>query len=327
MPEEPPARALCASVGRGQFAAALAERHHETAVVCHFLDLYLADECRRSVPSKVDVVCAADPPAGEYDLVALPTNAHGEAELTRDLLQAFHQLLRDGGQLVAAVDNDDDQWLHDELRKLFPKVTRVPEKKQGVFYKAIKTGPLPKLKHFDCEFAFRDQGRLIRAFSRPGVFSHRRIDTGARTLINTMSVAAGQKVLDLGCGSGVVSLAAAFRAADVQVLAVDSNARAIQCTARGAELNGLTNIATRLAADGSTGADGTFDLVLANPPYFSHYRIADLFLDAARRALKPGGEVLVVTKTPAWFEERMPALFVDVRGEAVKEYFVVRGRR
>ena len=48
----------------------------------------------------------------------------------------------------------------------------------GAVYVATKTEPLKKIKNFECEFAFRDRGRLIRAVSRPGVFSHRSIDAG-----------------------------------------------------------------------------------------------------------------------------------------------------
>jgi 16S rRNA (guanine1207-N2)-methyltransferase len=295
-------------------------------VTCHFLDVYFADQARAAVPETVSVVCSPDLPTGEFDLVAFPLKSKGEAELTHELLQAGYLALRDGGRMLASTDAPRDSWLHDELRALFPKVTREPHKK-GVRYLATKTGPLKKVKHFDCEFAFRDQGRLIHAVSRPGVFSHRRIDGGARALINIMQVEEGFRVLDVGCGTGVVGFAAAFRAPGVSVLAVDSNSRAIQCTERGAALNGLTNISTLLNAEGDCDAPGTYDLVLGNPPYFSNYKIADIFLQAALRALKPGGQVLIVTKTPHWFEERMPQLFDDVRVDESKGYVVLSARQ
>jgi 16S rRNA (guanine1207-N2)-methyltransferase len=268
-------------------------------------------------------VCSADLPNAEFDLVAFPLKSRGEAELTHEMLQAGYLALREGGRMLASTDAPHDSWLHEQLRAMFPKVTREPEKKKGVRYLATKAGPLKKIKHFESEFAFRDQGRLIQAISRPGVFSHRRIDAGARTLINTMEVGEGFRVLDIGCGSGVVGLAAAFRAPGVSVLAVDSNARAIQCTERGAALNGLQTISTLLNAEGECDVPGTFDLAVGNPPYFSNYTIADIFLQAALRALKPGGQVLIVTKTPHWFEERMPQLFDDVQSTVAKNYYIV----
>jgi 16S rRNA (guanine1207-N2)-methyltransferase len=320
-------RILCTSLGRGQFALVAAGYFPGAEVVCHFFDAYLAAQavghCGAGEP-RPQIVCAADFPEHPFDLVAIPVDPRGEAELTRDLLQAGHERLTIGGRLLAATSAADDQWLHGELRKLFDKVTRVPME-TGVVYRATKTAPLKKHKNFACEFAFRDQGRLIRSVSRPGVFSHRNLDAGARALINTMVVRAGDRVLDVGCGSGVVALAAAARAENVAVVAVDSHARAVECTTRGATLNGFENVSAILNADCDAPGPGTFDLVLGNPPYYSDYRIAEIFLQGARRALKPGGKILIVAKSYAWFETRMAELFDAVSLHQHKQYTVVEG--
>ncbi len=318
---------LCTTLGRGQFAVAAAEARPAAHVVCHFLDCFPAEQTRLACQGRggnLEVACAADFPAAEVDLVAIPVDTRGEAELTRDFLQAGRLILKPGGRLLASIQKPDDQWLHQEMRKLFPKVTRRPTDR-GVLYLANNTAPLKRVKPFDCEFAFRDEGRLIRAVSRPGVFSHRSLDAGARALLNAMVVKPHARVLDIGCGSGGVGLAAAFRAEGVQVVALDSNARALDCTRRGAELNSLQNISTWLSAEGQCGATAGFDLALGNPPYFSDYRIAEVFLQAALAGLKPGGRVLMVTKTPLWFEQRMGEMFDDVVQHAHKAYFVIEG--
>ena len=148
---------------------------------------------------------------------------------------------------MASTDNPRDRWLHAEMRKLFATVTR-RESSLGTVYLARCDRPLKRVRNFRCEFAFRDRGRLIHAVSRPGVFSHREVDPGARQLMAAMEIAAGDRVLDMGCGSGTVSLAAAFRAEGVNVLAVDSHARAVECTALGAARNGLGNITVEHSA-------------------------------------------------------------------------------
>ena len=200
-------------------------------------------------------------------------------------------------------------------------------KVQGTVYFATKVNPLRKIRDFDCEFAFRDRGKLIYAYSRPGVFSHRHIDPGARALMNIMEVKPGMKILDLGCGAGTVSLAAAFAAENVALHAVDSNARAIQSLERGIAKNEAPGVTYALDADGASPASDEFDLALANPPYFSNYAIADLFLDTAHRALKPKSKVLIVTKTPNWFVERMPLWYADVEVGEVNGYWIVTGRK
>lgn len=324
LPELSAERVFCTSAGRAQFAAAAKRQVPEARVVCHFFDIYHADLARRAATEDFSIVCAANLPDDEVDLAAFPVKASGDAELTQELLQAGHIRLAVGGRMLVATDNPRDKWVHTELRKLFSKVTRRPEDR-GVVYLATKTAPLKKIKSFDCQFAFRDRGRLIHAVSRPGVFSHRRLDGGARALMNAMELAPDARVLDIGCGCGAVGLAAACRAPGVRVLAIDSHARAIEATERGAALNQLDNLVARLSAEGELGeAAGTFDFVAGNPPYFSNYQIALLFLRTAQNALKPGGQLLIVTKTPLWYEEHVPEYFPDLAIESGKNYSIIR---
>jgi 16S rRNA G1207 methylase RsmC len=228
--------------------------------------------------------------------------------------------------LYATTDNRDDTWLRDQLSNIFCKLERHPSS-AGVLYVGTKTEPLKRKRNFACEFAFRDRGRLIRAYSRPGVFSHRSVDAGARQLLNEMEIEPGAQVLDIGCGSGVMALAAAYRGDRVTVHAVDSNCRAIRCTQHGVELNGLTNVTTQLNANGEYSGAGSYDLALANPPYYSSFRIARHFLIAGRQALRPGGKILVVTKRPDWYQQNMHQWFKDVTVSERKNYYILRGVR
>ena len=76
----------------------------------------------------------------------------------------------------------------------------------------------------------------------------------------------GRSVLDVGCGTGVLSLAAA-RAGGV-VTAIDINPHAVHTTIENAAANGLT--VEVLLSDLFAGLrDRHFDLVVANPPYFA----------------------------------------------------------
>ncbi len=321
---------LCTSVGFAQLAAQTAARLPAARVYCHFLDLYAVHEARAlyaAGPANLEIVCAADPPVETFDLALVPVTRRGEAELVRDLLQLAYERLRDGGRLVTAVDNREDKWLHEELQKLCPKVS-VRRQRGGVVYMGVRKGPLKRRRDFACEFAFRDRGRLIRAVSRPGVFSHRELDLGARALIEAMEVEAGERVLDMGCGSGVVGFAAALRAERVTVHAIDSHARAIECTEQGAALNGLADrVTTQLDAEGAVPEPGTFDLVAGNAPYYSHFKIADIFVQSAKRSLKPGGRVLLVTKEDEWHRARLGQLFTGVESREVRGYRVVIARQ
>lgn len=348
-------RVLCTSLGRGQFAAAIADRSPDNEVTCFFLDVFLAketlDEIGRKRPN-VSVVCETDFPEGPFDTVAMPFLKNGEAELTRELLQQAHERLDIGGRLMVSTDNPNDTWLHEQLQLLFEKVTRRPQPR-GVLYLALKTHALRRVRNFTANFAFRDGKRMVHVVSRPSVFSHRKLDIGARALVEavaaTRAVQPGSRILDIGCGSGVVGIALAMRKPGVHIHAMDSNPRALQCTLHGAELNGLTvvnqpvqtvhgdsdsdfddepsSLSIQLDASGHSCEPGTFDLVVANPPYYSNWAITAIFVEAAARALKPGGRLFLVTKNANWYRNNLPFVLSDVEIHPLREYSIVTARK
>ncbi|MBE0524320.1 MAG: methyltransferase [Methanosarcinales archaeon] len=67
----------------------------------------------------------------------------------------------------------------------------------------------------------------------------------------------GDRVIELGCGSGIVSLFAQNRAS--LVVATDLNPYAVRCAGK----NGINAIRTDLF----DGINGQFDLIVFNPPY------------------------------------------------------------
>lgn len=329
----PGSRIVCTTAGRGQAALGLARDRGEAAVTAWFLDLHQHDNASAEwgeCPERLSAICAADMPPGPYDLAVVPLAKDGEAELSRDILQAALVNLAIGGRLVAAIDNPRDTWLHEQLAETGETVRVRPahgEKPHTICYVVEKTRELRKVRDFSCEFVFRDRERLLKAVSRPGVFAHRRIDPGARHLLNAVDVAPDTRVLDIGCGSGCVAIGIAARDPSVHVHAFDSAARAVECTARGAQRNGLENVSVALEAAGDVPDPGSYDLALANPPYYSDFRIAQLFVDTAWKALAPGGTLLVVTKQPSWYVEHLPQMWRDVAQEPVKTYHLIEAVR
>jgi 16S rRNA G1207 methylase RsmC len=324
-----PGRVLCNTVGRAQLAWKLAAREASSLVHCFFFDLFQLQQARLaedSLPEQLQFACEADLPAGQFDLVALSFSKQGDAELARDLLQAGYERLAPAGQLAVSVENATDQWFHEQLRESFSKITRRAYA-DAVVYLATRPKPQKKHKNYACEFSYKVGERLLRLRTRPGVFSHREVDDGARALIKVMEIAPTARVLDLGCGSGVVGIAAALRAPGAVILATDSNPRAIEAVRWGAEQNGAANVTAALDCDGSAVPRGSFDLVLTNPPYYSNFRIAGVFVGIAQRSLRAGGELLVVSKTPDWYLEALAADFTEIEAVRVGHYHVVRGRR
>jgi 16S rRNA (guanine1207-N2)-methyltransferase len=288
-------------------------------------------------PDGCRIVCAAEPPPGPWDSVVFPTFAGDPSEAAQELFQTLHTQLKTGGRLFVSTNNPRDRWIQAQLRPLFHPV-EVRKLPRGVLCIATRTTPLRKLRGFHARFGFRHHDRVLVCETRPGVFSHRRLDGGARALIRSLDLIAQQiasgsfpqpaRIIEMGSGSGAVSLAAACSFPSADVLAVDSDARAVAATARSAELNQISNVRTLLSSEGASENPGTWDLLLGNPPYYSDFRIAELFLQTARRQLRPGGRIHVVSKPVDWQLARMKQLFTNVEQHSFGDYFVftaVRG--
>lgn len=319
-------RFLVISPGRAQLGWQLRKRYPLALVQAWYCDLYQATEARGAASeanAAVDVVCAPDLPEETYDAVFMPVLKRGEAELTRELMQQAHQRLKTGGYLAMSVDNPTDTWLHDQMSMILQKVT-VQQHSHGRVYWGRKTGPLKRVRDFQSEFQFRDEDRLVTAFSRPGVFSHRKLDDGARQLIKHVEIGPEDNVLDYGCGSGVVALACAGRTGG-KVIGVDANSRAIECLNRGALSNGFNNIETILNANGQLGLSIKIDVALANPPYFGDQKIWQHFADACLGCLRVGGCLLIVTKQPNWFAEYLEPKLESLSIAQSGHYFLVHG--
>ena len=331
-------RIVFTSAAGAQAAVEASRQHPDARVTCCFFDVFLADRARErwNDIANLNVECVTDFPEEQVDVFALTLPAGGQSDFARDLLQQVRQRLTPDWRLFASTDNVKDHWLHEQMDAMFGKVTNRGFE-EGRVYIGSRPKALKKVKNFDCDFTFRDCENLIKLRSRPGVFSHRRLDLGARALIESLTVPEGDRqgevvqdgmsVLDIGCGVGAVGLAASFRAGNVKVHCVDSNARAIQSTEFGARVNETSQLTTQLEAEGRVERAGGYDVALANPPYFSNYRIGEIFTQAALNGLKEGGRAHFVTKQPQWYADRFVEEFDDVSVREIRGYCVIKGTR
>jgi 16S rRNA (guanine1207-N2)-methyltransferase len=142
-------------------------------------------------------------------------------------------------------------------------------------------------------------GPSLRFLSRPGVFSYGRFDDGARALVETIHVEAGDRILDLGCGCGTNGTFAGLRGGpSASVTFIDSNVRALALAEENGRANGLHSFRAIASAAVEGVPEGSQDVALANPPYYAQGAIARLFIERARVLLRPGGRFYLVTRQP-----------------------------
>ncbi len=149
--------------------------------------------------------------------------------------------------------------------------------------------------------------------SRPGVFAADHLDDGATALINAMEIHSGESVLDLGCGTGLLGLAAARRGA--QVTAVDADLRAV-VSARLTLAENHVNGEVLISDCAQAVLDRRFDVVLCNPPFHQGagvaYDVARQMVRDAAQVLRPGGRFYLVSNAFIRYEREMPGQFTEV---------------
>ena len=159
------------------------------------------------------------------------------------------------------------------------------------------------------------------------LFSPRQIDAGTLAMLSFVEFSSGQKVLDLGCGCGVVGILAARFTEPSNVHMVDVDEEAVAYSARNAELNGVSGVHV-LRSDGLEALDEAgFDLILSNPPYHTDFSVAKKFIEKSFNRLKKGGRLLMVTKRRDWYRNKLISVFGGVRVHEAGGYFVFEAER
>lgn len=129
-----------------------------------------------------------------------------------------------------------------------------------------------------------------------GLFSPTEIDEGSRLLINHMEIGPSDMVLDLGCGYGPIGIVAATLAPQGHIHMVDKDFVAVEYAQENAELNHLKNTESYVSNGFSHIAEGrTFHKILSNLPAKVGKEMLSIFIADAKKHLKPGGEIIVVT--------------------------------
>lgn len=172
-------------------------------------------------------------------------------------------------------------------------------------------------------------GRTV--VNHAGVFCADRLDIGTRFFLRHLPKApAGGRVVDLGCGNGVVGTAVALAGSDAEVVFVDESYQAVASARATYEANrpGAGAAAEFRVGDGLEDfPPESVDLVLSNPPFHSHQATTDAtarrMFTGARRALRPGGELWVVGNRHLGYHVTLRRIFGNGEVVASDPKFVV----
>ena len=170
-------------------------------------------------------------------------------------------------------------------------------------------------------------GQQVSLETRPGLFSPEHVDRGTLSMLSHVKIASGMRIMDLGCGCGVVGIVAAKIAGEENVFMSDADPMAVETARRNAERNGVGGVQV-CVSDGFKSVDASgFDLILSNPPYQTDFSVAKGFIEKGFNRLKIGGKLYMVTKRRAWYKNKMISVFGGVEIRETDGYYVFIAER
>jgi 16S rRNA G1207 methylase RsmC len=175
-----------------------------------------------------------------------------------------------------------------------------------------------KVRVFEAEFELYTAG---------GVFSPKKLDLGTKLLIESATVKRGWKLLDFGCGYGVVGVAIKRKFPALEVVMTDVNARAVKLAKMNTKLCGIE--AEVIQSDVFSNPKLNrflFDTILLNPPQTAGKDVCFRMIENAKKHLVKGGLLQIVARSQKGGKQlsiKMDEVFGNVKDVAKRSGFRV----
>ncbi|WP_326816493.1 methyltransferase [Streptomyces sp. NBC_01762] len=284
-------------------------------------------------PDTVRLLSARDTPPERIDvlLVRVPKSLALLEDQLHRLAPAVH-----AGTVVIGTGMVKE--IHTSTLKLFERIigptrTSLAVKKARLIFctpdPAVARTPSPWPHRYDLpEGIGAVSGRTV--VNHAGIFCAERLDIGTRFFLNHLPERSGRdRIVDLGCGNGVVGTSAALANPEATVTFIDESYLAVASAEATFRANlGTDAVADFLVGDGMADVPpGSVDLVLNNPPFHSHQATTDAtartMFHGARTALRQGGELWVVGNRHLGYHTQLRRTFGNCTTVAGDPKFVV----
>ncbi|HIE0704079.1 TPA: 23S rRNA (guanine(1835)-N(2))-methyltransferase RlmG [Serratia marcescens] len=244
-------------------------------------------------------------------------------------LRALRHVVTEDTLIVAGAKARD---VHTSTMQLFEKVlgpTRTSlawKKARLIFCQAADIVPPAAAETTDWTLDGTDW--LIH--NHANVFSRGSLDIGARLFMEHLPRGLNGHIVDLGCGNGVIGLAALAQNPEAQVTFVDESYMAVASSELNVEHN-LPQELDRCQFEVNNALAGiereSVQAVLCNPPFHQQHAITDhtawqMFCDA-KRCLQVGGELRIVGNRHLDYHQKLKRLFGNCTLVASNKKFVI----
>jgi len=152
----------------------------------------------------------------------------------------------------------------------------------------------PENIQISAEITNKDLGKTIflDLKSSSSIFSKKKIDLGTYNLLTYGNFDNGKKVLDLGCGYGVIGITLKKLYPEYDVVLCDLNKRAIELSKKNARTNN-TKVKV-IQSDLFSKVKDKFDIIITNPPYVAGKEFLLKMLQESYEHLNDNGYIEIV---------------------------------
>lgn len=272
-----------------------------------------------------------------FDAVAVDISSFPSARALLAIVAEAAQRLVPGGTIfVAGARNQGIISFGKRLEAMLGNATTLQYRKGQRVIAAARTSELhlPDLHEVYAPYTATLHGVTLELERDPGVFARGEVDDATAMLAEAMEIRPDDRVVDPGCGAGILGLVAARLAPAEQVVMTDAYAGALDLARRHAARNDAPNVRIEAADILDTVADERFTVAICNPPFHEHHEqpegsapitaIADRFIQAIAAVLLPGGRLYFVANRFLAYESRIAAVIgptAEVAGD--KRYKVL----
>lgn len=173
-------------------------------------------------------------------------------------------------------------------------------------------------------------GTDLTLSQQPGCYAEKKADPGALAFLNYFDrLPKVGRVLDLGCGNGILGLSYAQKFSGCQVCFADENLQALQSAQQNWQRNTLDGTPSWLHSNGlnQLSTKSEYDLILCNPPFHQENTLTEtialkLFRDASQH-LAEHGELWLVANRHLAYRPMLGKLFNLIEVVSKHPKFVV----
>ena len=160
-----------------------------------------------------------------------------------------------------------------------------------------------------------------------GVFSKHNVDFGTNLLLKNVSLNDGDKLLDMGCGIGIMGISLAKKHPSITVDMVDVNLRAIDLVKENILGNNISNAAV-FESNVYSNVVGEYNVIVTNPPIRAGKSVVHDIVLNGKNHLTNGGKIYVVIQKKQGAEsayKKLQTLYTNIEKIAQdKGYWIIK---